>query len=78
MTTAQCAGRGEVMMRIAPHATGHAWATDGTLLRVDCEPGIGWVATHYDLNQRVIRQVRGSQEEVHRVAACWARGREKS
>ena len=77
MTTAQFAGRGKVMMRIAPHAIGHARATDGTLLRVDCERGIGWVATHYDRSLRVIRQVRGSQEEVHRLAACWAQEEEK-
>jgi hypothetical protein len=72
MSTANFAGRGGVMTRIAPHATGHEWARDDTLLRVDCERGIGWVATHYDLSLRVIQQVRGSDEEVHRVAACWA------
>jgi hypothetical protein len=77
MTTANFAGRGGVMTRIAPHATGHERATDGTLLRVDCERGIGWVATHYDPSLRVIQQVRGSDEEVHRVAACWAQGWEK-
>jgi uncharacterized protein YraI len=62
------------MTPIAPHVTGHGCAKDGTLLRVDCERGIGWVATHYDLNMRVIQEVRGSAEEVHRVAASWARG----
>ncbi len=67
-------GRVGVMSRIAPHQTGHEWARDGTLLRVDCERGIGWVATNYDLSLRVIQQVRGSDEEVHRVAACWAQG----
>jgi hypothetical protein len=61
-------------MIIAPHATGHGWAKDGTLLRVDRERGIGWVATHYDLNLRVIHRVRGSDDEVHRVAARWAQG----
>lgn len=61
---------------IAPHVTGHARAKDGTLLRVDCERGIGWVATHYDLTLRVIQQVVGSDEEVHRIAARWARGSE--
>jgi len=65
------------MTMIAPHATGHEWAVDGTLLRVDCERGIGWVATNYDLNLRVIQQVRGPDEEVHRVAAWWARGWEE-
>ena len=72
MCTAKFAGGGGVMTRIAPHATGHAWAEDSTLLRVDCERGIGWVATQYDLNLRVIQQVRGSDEEVHRAAARWA------
>jgi hypothetical protein len=72
--TAKLAGRGGGMTMIAPHATGHEWAKDGTLLRVDCERGIGWVATHYDLGLRVIQQVRGSTEEVHRVAACGAQG----
>ena len=63
-----------VMAMIAPHATGHQWAKDGSVLRVDCERGIGWVATHYGLNLRVIQQVRGSNEDVHRVAAWWAQG----
>lgn len=57
---------------IAPHATGHEWAKDGTLLRVDCDRGIGWVATHYDLDLHVIAQVRGSDEDTHRIEARWA------
>jgi hypothetical protein len=72
MSTAKFACRGGAMTRIASHATGHEWARNGTLLRVDCERGVGWVATHYDLNLHVIQQVRGSDEDVHRVAACWA------
>jgi hypothetical protein len=74
MSTAKFAGRGGAMTRIAPHATGHAWAKDSTLLRVDCDRGIGWVATHDDLNLRVIQQVRDSDEDVHRAAARWAEG----
>jgi hypothetical protein len=74
MRTAKFAGRGGAMTRIAPHATGHEWASNGTLLRVDFERGVGWVATHYDSSLGVIQQVRGSDEEVHRVAACWAQG----
>jgi hypothetical protein len=62
------------MTMIAPYATGHERAKDGTLLHVDFERGIGWVATHYDLNLRVIQQVRGSDEEVHRAAARWTPG----
>jgi hypothetical protein len=50
------------------------WVDAMTSLRVDCEGGIGWVATRYDLNLRVIEQVRGSDEEVHRAAARWAQG----
>ncbi len=65
---------GGVVTMIAPHVTGHERARDGTLLRVDCEYGISWVATHYDLNLRVIQQVRGSDEGVHRLVALWAQG----
>ena len=62
----------------ALHATGHRFAADGTLLRVDFERGIGWVASRYDLNLYVIEQVRGSDETVHCVAARWARSQERS
>jgi hypothetical protein len=75
MNTGESAGRGGVMTMVRPHATGHAWAKDGTLLRVDCERGMSWVATHYDLNLRVIEEVRGSEQEVRGIAARWARGR---
>ncbi len=74
MNTAKFAGHDGVMTTTALHATGHKWAKDGTLVRVDCERGIGWVASRYDLNLRVIELVRGSDQEVHRIAACWARG----
>lgn len=62
----------------ALHVTGHRFASDGTLLRVDFERGIGWVASRYDLNLHVIEQVRGSDETVHRVAARWARSQARS
>jgi hypothetical protein len=78
MTTAKIIRRGGVMTRIAPHATGHDWSRNGTLLRVDYERGIGWVATQYDLSMRVVQQIRGSDEDVHRVVAWWARGVEMS
>jgi hypothetical protein len=74
MNTAKFAGPGGVMTMTAPHATGHKRAKDGTLLRVDCERGIGWVASRYDLNLRVIEQVWGSDDEVHHIVARWARG----
>ncbi len=57
---------------IPPRSCGHDWAKDGTLLRVDCERGIGWVATHYDLNLQVIQLFRGSVEDVHQTALRWA------
>jgi hypothetical protein len=72
MITAKFTGRGGAVTRIAPHATGHEWTRNDTLLRVDFERGVGWVATRYDLNLRVIQQIRGSDEEVHRIAARWA------
>jgi hypothetical protein len=74
MSTAEFAGRSGVMTRIPSHATGHEWARNGTLVRVDHDRDVGWVATQYDLNMRVIQQIRGSDEDVHRVAASWAQG----
>lgn len=64
------------MTRIAPHVTGHARARNGILLRVDYDRGLGWVATQYDLSMRVIEQIRGFDEDVHRVADNWAQGLE--
>ncbi|RDH78882.1 hypothetical protein DVS77_09795 [Mycolicibacterium moriokaense] len=78
MNIAESSGHGCVATVAAQHATGHTWAADGTLLRVDCERGTGWVASRYDRHLRLIQQVRGSDEEVHRVAARWARGRGRS
>lgn len=63
---------------LALHTTGHRFAGDGSLLRVDCECGLGWVASRYDVHLRVIEQVRGSDEEVHRIADRWARSQERS
>ena len=48
---ARFACHGGVVTMIAPHATGHERAQNGTLLRVDCEHGISWVATHYGTAQ---------------------------
>ena len=62
----------------ALHTTGHRFAGDGTLLRVDRERGIGWVASRYDLNLRVIDQFTGSDEAVHRIATWWAQSQERS
>lgn len=77
MTTEKFVACGGALTRIAPQASGHRWAGDGTLIRVDCERGVGWVATHYDLSLRVSQQIWGSAGEVQRVAACWAQGLEK-
>ena len=74
MTTARFANHGRGMTPIDPHMAGHVCVKDGIMLRVDCERGIGWVATHYDLNLPVVQEVRGSLEGVDRVAASWARG----
>ena len=76
MVSAQYPGPSAATTKIALHATGHERAHDGTLLRIDYERGLGWVATHYDLSLHVIQQIRGSEEDVHRVAACWARDEE--
>jgi hypothetical protein len=72
MNTAGFSARGGVVTKIASHTTGHQWAKDGTLLRVDYERGLGWIARHYDRNLRVLQHVRGSDEEAHRAAARWA------
>jgi hypothetical protein len=45
MSIADFPSRGGVVT-IAPLATGHGWAKDRTLLLVDYQRGIGWVATH--------------------------------
>jgi hypothetical protein len=73
MRTATSAERSATLTTISPHATGHAWASDGTLLRVDREGGTTWVATRYDVNLRVVAEVRGSDSQVHRIAARWTR-----
>ncbi|HEX3286800.1 MAG TPA: hypothetical protein VHT50_19645 [Mycobacterium sp.] len=75
MSTAESAERCGTLTLISPHATGHAWAGDGALVRVDRECGTSWVATRYDLDLRVIEEVRGTDSEVHRVAARWSRAR---
>ncbi len=77
MTTAKFTGRGGATTMIASHATGHEWASNGTLLGIDVERGVGWVATHYDSSLHVIQQVRGSDEDVHRAAASWVQGHDK-
>ena len=45
MTRAKFACDGGATTTIPPHVAGHKWTKDGTPLCVDCERGIGWVAT---------------------------------
>jgi hypothetical protein len=55
---------------IMPHATGHAFARDGCLLRVDIMSG-RWVATRFAPNLVVTQQVLGSDDAVHRQIKHW-------
>jgi hypothetical protein len=55
---------------IVPHATGHAFARDGSLLRVDVMAG-RWAATRYAPNLVVTARVFGTDEAVHRQIARW-------
>jgi len=74
MTRAKFACDGGATTTILPHVAGHKWTKDGTPLCVDCERGIGRVATDYDLTLRVIQRVSSSDEYAHRAGARWAQG----
>jgi hypothetical protein len=54
---------------IALHTTGHAFAPDGHLLRVDMMAG-RWVATRFAPNL-VIKEVFGTDEAVHQQISRW-------
>jgi hypothetical protein len=56
---------------IALHATGHTWATDGALLRVDFIDG-KWVATRYDERLVVTDRLVGTDEMVHDQITRWS------
>lgn len=56
---------------IMPHATGHVFARDGSLLRVDVMAG-RWAATRYTPNLVVTARVFGTDESVHRQIARWS------
>jgi hypothetical protein len=49
---------------IAAHGTGHAFAPDGHLLRVDVMAG-RWVATRFTSNLVISQHVFGTNETVH-------------
>ena len=55
---------------VMPHATGHVFAGDGCLLRVDIIAG-QWVASRYGLNLVVKQRVIGTNDEVYRQIKQW-------
>jgi hypothetical protein len=56
--------------RIRPHTTGHEFARDGSLLRVDIMAG-RWVATRFAPNLAITECVVGTDESVHQQIARW-------
>jgi hypothetical protein len=55
---------------VMPNATGHVFASDGCLLRVDIIAG-QWVASRYGPNFVVKQQVIGTNDEVYRQIKQW-------
>ena len=55
---------------IMSHATGHATARDGCLLRVDIISG-RWVATRFAPKLVITQQVLGTDDAVHRQIKQW-------
>ena len=55
---------------IAPHWTGHAYAADGDLLRVDLVSG-RWVASRFGPNRVLKQEVFGTNEAVHQQFTLW-------
>jgi len=55
---------------IAPHWTGHAYAADGDLLRVDLVSG-RWVASGFAPNRVLKQEVFGTNEFVHQQFTLW-------
>jgi hypothetical protein len=55
---------------IPPHRTGHAFAADGHLLRVDVMSG-QWVASRSAPNLVLKQEVFGTTEFVHQQIARW-------
>ena len=55
---------------VMPHSTGHVFASDGCLLRVDIIAG-QWVASRYGPNLVVKQRVVGTDDEVYRQIKQW-------
>jgi hypothetical protein len=55
---------------IAARGTGHAFAPDGHLLRVDVMAG-RWVATRFAPDLVIRQQVFGTNETVHQQISLW-------
>jgi hypothetical protein len=55
---------------IMPNATGHAFAGDGRLLRVNVIGG-RWVASRYGPNLVVTQRVVGTSDQVYRQIKQW-------
>jgi hypothetical protein len=55
---------------IAVHGTGHAFASDGHLLRVDVMGG-RWVATRFSPNLVIKQEVFGTNDTVHQQISRW-------
>jgi hypothetical protein len=55
---------------VMPNATGHVFASDGCLLRVDVIAG-QWIASRYGPNLVVKQRVIGTNDEVYRQIKRW-------
>jgi hypothetical protein len=55
---------------IAARGTGHAFAPDGHLLRIDVMAG-RWVATRFTPNLVIRQQVFSTNESVHQQISHW-------
>jgi hypothetical protein len=55
---------------IPDHATGHVFAPDGHLLRVDKVAG-RWVASRWTRDHKIAQQVYGTDEVVHQQISRW-------
>lgn len=55
---------------IMPNATGHVFASDGRLLRVDVIDG-RWVASRFGPNLVVTQRLVGTNDQVYRQIKQW-------
>ena len=55
---------------IMPNATGHVFASDGRLLRVDVIAG-RWVASRFGPNLVVTQRIVGTSDQVYRQIKRW-------